>query len=295
MDNIAAAHREAMNSIIFDLAEGRMAEGGFTEEETKLLTTLAKGMGLIDEATATAMDGLNETVSNFNRDGNVGKAIEDILGYSLALDGIPTVIPIQQQIGRLAEQTSRAFDPGVPERYTAGMAGVQDRYHQLEIIAARRALVPPEISVGLSTTQQYLRDTRSDVEELGLAYDELPDEVLTTIEIENQNDLFTALYGLRNLVAQIEGRHRIDFQIAPVSGGGGMGGGTPPAGPNIAEQWSGGGGGTETTTERMPGGAPMQQVAGGGPTQNFNLTVNTTRELFSVRHEFEVMSAMGGQ
>jgi hypothetical protein len=249
-------------------------------------------MGLIDEATATAMDGLNETVSQFNQDGNVGKAIEDILGYSLALDGIPTVIPIQQQIGQLAEQTSRAFDPGVPERYAGAMAGMW--------ATGFWPSVPERL-------QQAMLDTRADVEELRVAYEELPDEVLTTVEVDNENDIFTTLYGLRNLVGQIEGQHRINFTMGPA--------GNQPVEPAQPVPPSHN---FQSGTDYAPGGwsevgelgPEMMYVptgstvvshqeafhanAGGG-TQNFNLTVNTTRELFSVRHEFEVMSAMGGQ
>jgi hypothetical protein len=59
MRTLAEEHREAMNSIVFDLTMARLEADGFTEAELTLATSLAEGMGLVDERTATAMRNIN--------------------------------------------------------------------------------------------------------------------------------------------------------------------------------------------------------------------------------------------
>jgi hypothetical protein len=99
MRTLAEEHREAMNSIVFDLTMARLEADGFTEAELTLATSLAEGMGLVDERTATAMRNINSSISTFDEGGNLGQAADDILAIASGLTDIEVPTGVTAALG----------------------------------------------------------------------------------------------------------------------------------------------------------------------------------------------------
>lgn len=206
------------------------------------------------------------------------------------------VLAVQMGVAEASavQQTIKMYE--LVEAYDAGELSARDLSIAMQELRAGTmqssldvARAQGQVIVGSDAARLRYDNMKSSVEEVDLAVDELPTEAAIDIHVTDADSLLEYLLTIRRTVEAIEGDHHLNF-----TGGGGGGGpiympsNAPYYNPAVTTPAEGG---TQTTRESGTTGG------GGSPygTQNFNLTVNTTRDLFSVRHEFGVMSALGGQ
>ena len=65
LTELEAQHKIAMNSIVFDLVQARLAIDGWTEAEINLALVTAESMGLIDQETLATAEAINESLLAF--------------------------------------------------------------------------------------------------------------------------------------------------------------------------------------------------------------------------------------
>lgn len=115
IDALAEKHEEAKNRIILSYLEQKLAAEGWSKESIEFYTRVAREMGLIDDATVLALQGVDEAWRSFAEDGNINLAITRIYDVQGALRSLPTDIMIN--VGFNVQQF-----PGVPG-YSGGQGG----------------------------------------------------------------------------------------------------------------------------------------------------------------------------
>ena len=90
----AKAHEDATKRILFSMLEQQLAVDGFTTEERAALTEVAVQWGLIDQATADAMNGIAASVAEFEKTGSLLGLIQRLNGVRDAAMGIPKMISV---------------------------------------------------------------------------------------------------------------------------------------------------------------------------------------------------------
>ena len=103
--DLAAAHREAMNQIVFDMLTARLAADGWSQAEADLALEVAKDMGLIDADTAAAARAMNAALSDFATGEGQAETRATITAIAGELAAIPRDISIRI---RITEELSQA-------------------------------------------------------------------------------------------------------------------------------------------------------------------------------------------
>ena len=108
-----AAHEEAVARQIFAWAMQRAAVGGTTAEEMKLLQQVGTQLGIFDEATTIAIDGVNEAFDRLDEGGSLDDVAEDLQQIVDTASAIPTDVAMNVSI-----TTSGALPEGFVPRGT---------------------------------------------------------------------------------------------------------------------------------------------------------------------------------
>jgi len=90
----ADAHDEATKRILFDLVQQRLASDGLSQAEFDFLTGLAQKWGLVDQATATAVAGIDKSMEELATSGNAQKALDMLDDVRRTVEGIPTHVGV---------------------------------------------------------------------------------------------------------------------------------------------------------------------------------------------------------
>lgn len=158
MEELRERHRLAIAGIIFDMVLARLAVDGFTEDEMELATTVAEAMGLIDSSTARAMSSVNNTLSQFDEDGNLEAAQERIWGI---VDGMTTLDSTEVDI-RMGYQSLR-------DAHGAAMS-LLDILNQ---IGGARAVAQAQVGAGFQENQHGTMSSTGGVSLVGEAGPEM--------------------------------------------------------------------------------------------------------------------------
>jgi hypothetical protein len=94
MAETEAAHKKAMNQIVYDMMMARLATDGLTESELNFAATVAEKMGLVDQETADAMKGVNSSINAFIQTGDAQMAAGLLAGIADAAGTIPRDVTI---------------------------------------------------------------------------------------------------------------------------------------------------------------------------------------------------------
>ena len=97
IEDTAQAHDEATKRILFDLLEQRLAVDGLSQAEFDFLVGIANQWGLVDDATAQAVEGIDESMDLLAQ-GNVNAALEKMEELRREAEGLPKKIDIHVNI-----------------------------------------------------------------------------------------------------------------------------------------------------------------------------------------------------
>ena len=175
LGDLSAAHRDAMNKIVYDLMMARLATDGWTQAEADLALEVAKDMGLIDEETWEAATQMNAALEAFAGGAGQAETKATISEISGQLAAIPRTINVTIKV-------RKELATGVTER-GEGMGGVAYQHgtpfvphtgpailHRGEaVLPAGAAAVYRQSIVNNSPTNHYNLTTQSTTRPGGLA------------------------------------------------------------------------------------------------------------------------------
>lgn len=175
-------HTRAMNQIIFNMLQARLATDGWTEAEMNLAIHTARSMDLIDESTARAAQQMNSELQAFAEGQPLGQTI-------LGIQRIATEAGMTQEgFGTLA---------GVGEDTATRIAGA---YDGISLIPTQEEIERVEYAMDdtMTAAQRSVESIQSDMDSVNTdgavkelddvkaAAEEIPEEVVVTVRIETE-------------------------------------------------------------------------------------------------------------
>lgn len=283
MDNAAAANREAMNRIIFDLTLAQLKANEFTTEEAALARQLALDMGLIDQATADAMGNIGTVLATHAAGGPVGTAVERISRLAQGLGGLEKPV----------EKVSSVLDLAIVDVagwQTAAIQSMEESFRTGSGLIQDEALTVSDVVEELTGGLAILGETDYDI----------------SLKIEEEKELIEAFGFMDSTTRFLARNHYIDFHIRTH----GEWPGGPPGEPPTERPPGMQGGGVipqtgiyfmhkdelvipPTESRAVTQAAGPNQVTYGA-TNNFNLNVTSMREARGLIHEYRIMQALAG-
>ena len=166
IESVTEAWDAQTKRMIFDLAQQRLAQGGFTEEELTALSKLAgpSGLGLIDESAQRLIEAIGASASEMDAAGDQsGLFVEDLMRLQEQLNNVEgaargmntelRLMPANTQVGGV-----QAFQHG-GSFVVGGQGGPDSQMVSFRASPGERVTVSPQVTNNLSLTIQSMADS----------------------------------------------------------------------------------------------------------------------------------------
>ena len=166
IESITEAWDAQTKRMIFDLAQQRLAQGGFTEEELTALSKLAgpSGLGLIDESAQRLIEAIGASASEMDAAGDQsGLFVEDLMRLQEQLNNVEgaargmntelRLMPANTRVGGV-----RAFQHG-GSFVVGGQGGPDSQMVSFRASPGERVTVSPQVTNNMSLTIQSMADS----------------------------------------------------------------------------------------------------------------------------------------
>jgi len=166
IESVTEAWDAQTKRMIFDLAQQRLAQGGFTEEELTALSKLAgpDGLGLIDESAQRLIEAIGASASEMDAAGDQsGLFVEDLMRLQEQLNNVEGAARGMNTELRLMPANTRvggvqAFQHG-GSFVVGGQGGPDSQMVSFRASPGERVTVSPQVTNNLSLTIQSMADS----------------------------------------------------------------------------------------------------------------------------------------